>query len=146
MLVAPWRRPLPARSCPPEHPLARKRRLQVADLANQRFCAPPRAGIWLTYYEVLEQFCAQGGFEPDVAYTIRETAVGQALVAAGLCISIMGEHTVPRPRPGVAVRPLPGTQQPKRTLLAAWLRNRRVPAVLPMVELLQQEAAALLRP
>jgi DNA-binding transcriptional LysR family regulator len=131
---------------PPKHPLARKRGLQVADLANERFCAPPRAGIWLTYHEMLEEFCAQGGFQPDIAYTIGETAVGQALVAAGLCVSIMGEHTVPSPRPGVAVRPLPGAQRPKRTLLAAWLRNRQVPAVLPMIELLHEEAAALLRP
>ena len=129
---------------PPKHPLARKRGLRVADLANERFCAPPRTGIWLTYHEMLEEFCAQGGFTPDIAYTIGEIPVGQALVAAGLCVSIMGEHTVPRPRPGVAVRPLPGAQRPKRTLLAAWLRSRRVPAVLPMIELLQEEAASRL--
>jgi DNA-binding transcriptional LysR family regulator len=130
---------------PPDHRLASKRRLRVGDLAGERFCAPPRSGIWLTYHEMLEEFCAQGSFEPDIAYTIRETAVGQALVAAGLCISIMGEHTVPRPRPGVAVRPLPGARKPKRTILAAWLPNRRVPSVAPMIELLTEEAGARFR-
>jgi DNA-binding transcriptional LysR family regulator len=57
----------------------------------------------------------------------------------------MGEHTVPRPRPGVAVRPLPGKHEPRRTILAAWLRNRKVPALPPMVDLLAEEAAARMR-
>jgi DNA-binding transcriptional LysR family regulator len=131
---------------PPEHRLANKRQIKIADLANERFCAPPRTGTWTTYHEMLEQFCASGGFEPKIAYTLRETAIGQALVAAGLCISIMGEHTIPRPRPGIAVRPLPGSQKPTRTISAARLRNRQVPAVAPMVGLLAQEAAALLHP
>lgn len=89
---------------------------------------------------MLDKFCAEGGFEPDVTYTAQETAVGHALVAAGLCVAIMGEHTVPRPRPGVVVRPLPGQQNPKRTILAATLQNRRMPAVKPMLELLREEA------
>ena len=129
---------------PPRHRLAEKRRLNIADLANERFCAPPRTGTWTTYHEMLERFCSAADFEPNIAYTISETAIGQALVAAGLCISIMGEHTIPRPRPDVAVRPLPGTQQPKRTISAAWLRNRRVPAIAPMAGILAEEAAALL--
>ena len=108
--------------------------------------ARPPAGIWLTYHEMLDAFCAQGEFEPKVGYTIRETAFGQALVAAGLCISIMGEHTVPRPCPGVQVRPLPGAQKPKRTISAVWLHNRRLPAVAPMVDLLATQATTRLRP
>jgi DNA-binding transcriptional LysR family regulator len=131
---------------PPKHRLAQRRRIKVAELANERFCAPPRAGVWTTYHEMLERFCSAGGFEPNVAYTVRETAVGQALVAAGLCISIMGEHTVPRPPPGVAVRPLPGARRPSRTVSAVWLRNRRVPAVAPMVGLLADEADTRLSP
>jgi DNA-binding transcriptional LysR family regulator len=131
---------------PPDHRLVRQRRIKIADLAGDRFCAPARSGFGVTYRQMLDAFCAEGGFEPNVAYTAQETAVGQALVAAGLCIAIMGEHTVPRPRPGVAVRPLPGTQKPKRTILAAWLRNRRVPGVDPMLKLLREEASHWMRP
>jgi DNA-binding transcriptional LysR family regulator len=131
---------------PPDHRLARKRRIAIADLAGERFCAPARTGFGVTYREMLDAFCAEGGFEPNVAYTLEDTAVGQALVSAGLCVAIMGEHTVPRPRPGVAVRPLPGKQNPKRTILAAWLRNRKVPAVPRMVGLLAEEASRRMRP
>jgi DNA-binding transcriptional LysR family regulator len=131
---------------PPNHRLAAKRQIKVADLAGERFCAPARFGFGATYREMLDTFCAEAGFDANVAYTVQETAVGQALVAAGLCIGIMGEHTVSRPRPRVAVRPLPGKQKPKRTILAAWLRNRRVPAVTPMLELLREEASRRMRP
>lgn len=135
----PFRLVLPA-----AHRLARKRRIRASELARERFCAPPGAGTGASYREMLAQLCAAGGFEPDIAYTVHDINVGRALVAAGLCIAIMGEHTIPRPRPDVAVRPLPGGPRPQRTILAAWLRNRRVPAVAPMLRLLSEAAASRL--
>jgi DNA-binding transcriptional LysR family regulator len=121
---------------PPTHRLARKRSIRVQDLAGERFCAPPRTLAGSTYHQMLDAFCAQGGFAPTIAYPLRDIAIGRALVAAGLAIAIMGEHTVPHPRPDVAVRPLPGDQHPQRIISAAWLRNRQIPAVAPMLRML----------
>jgi DNA-binding transcriptional LysR family regulator len=136
----PYRLVLPA-----GHRLAAKRRIRVEDLAHERFNAPSRAGQGARYHEMLEDFCDEGGFAPDIAYTVSDVTVGRALITAGLCVGIMPELTIPQPRPEIAVRPLPGTRGTHRTVFAAWLRNRRVPAVAPMLRVLEQAAAARLR-
>ncbi len=130
---------------PAAHPLARKRRIAVADLEHERFSAPALAGQGRGYHDMLNAVCAQGGFEPDVAYVVQDVTVARALVTAGLCIGLMPELTIPHPRPDIAVRPLPGSLRPHRTIFAVWMRNRRVPGVAPMVRLLEQAAADWLR-
>ena len=131
---------------PPGHRLVRRQRLRLADLAGERFCAPPREGAGVTYHEMLDELCAEGGFQPTVAYTIGDVAVARALVAAGLGIAIMGQHTIPRTDTSVRVRPLPGGRAPARRITAAWLRGRRVPAVSRMLPLLSDAAAAHMGP
>lgn len=131
---------------PPGHRLVRRQRLRLADLARERFCAPPRQGAGVTYREMLDQLCAEGGFEPTIAYTIADVTVARALVAAGLGIAIMGGHTIPRGDTTVSFRPLPGPKAPARTINAVWLRGRRVPAVDRMLPLLTEAAAAHMRP
>ena len=98
------------------------------------------------YHAMLERVCARGGFEPDISHVVNDVTVGRALVTAGLCIGVMPELTIPLPRPDVAVRPLPGGSGEHRTVFAVWMRNRRVPAVAPMVRLLAEAAAARLTP
>jgi DNA-binding transcriptional LysR family regulator len=129
---------------PSDHRLARKRRIRVEELSGERFNAPMRAGQGASYHEMLEHFCDEGGFVPDIVYTVSDVTVGRALVTAGLCVGVMPELTIPLPRPDVAVRPLPGTRGTHRTVFALWLRNRRVPAVAPMLRILEQAAAARL--
>ena len=136
----PFRLVLPA-----GHRLARRQRLRLSDLARERFCAPPRTGAGVTYREMLDDVCAEGGFEPTIAYTIGDVAVARALVAAGLGVAVMGEHTIPRADTTVAVRPLPGGRAPARRIIATWLRGRRVPAVDRMLPLLTAAAAAQMR-
>jgi DNA-binding transcriptional LysR family regulator len=131
---------------PPGHRLTRKRRILLADLAGERFCAPQREGTGQTYREMLDSLCAEGGFAPRIGYHVSDLAVAQALVAAGLGIAVMGLHTIPPGTTSVAVRPLPGSLQPRRTILAARLRNRRVPGVAPMLRMLADAATAWMRP
>jgi DNA-binding transcriptional LysR family regulator len=128
-----------------EHHLARANRIRIEDLEHERFNSPSLAGQGAQYHEMLVELCDEGGFAPDVGYTVSDITVGRALVTAGLCIGIMPELTIPRPRPDVAVRPLPGTRQAHRAIFAAWLPNRRVPAVAPMLRQLKEAAAARLR-
>lgn len=131
---------------PPGHRLVRRQRLRLADLVHERFCAPPRHGAGVTYHEMLDQLCAEGGFQPTIAYTIGDVAVARALVAAGLGIAIMGEHTIPRSDTSVTFRTLPGTRAPARRITAIWLRGRSVPAVNRMLPLLTDSATAHMGP
>jgi DNA-binding transcriptional LysR family regulator len=130
---------------PPDHRLARKRRISSADLAREKFSAPERVGLGANvYHTMLERVCAPGGFEPDIAYLVTDVTVARALVTAGLCIAVMPELTIPLPRPDVAVRPLPAGADERRAVFAVWLKNRRVPAVAPMLRVMADCAATRL--
>jgi DNA-binding transcriptional LysR family regulator len=132
----PFRLVLPA-----AHPLARKQRIRVSDLKGERFSAPPREGEGLAYHAMLERICSDGGFMPNVAYTVPDVNISREFVSAGLCVSVMAELTIPRARPGIVVRHLPGPRKPQRTIFAVWLRKRHVPANAPMLELLTTAAS-----
>jgi hypothetical protein len=92
---------------------------------------------------MLERLCAEAGFEPDIAYVLRDVTVARAFVAAGLCVSLMPELTLPEPRSDIAVRPIRDVD-PFRSIYAAWLRGRRVASVAPMVRYLSDAATARL--
>ena len=130
---------------PAGHRLARRRRVGLADLAGERFAAPPRGPAPVDYRAMLEGLCRAAGFGPEVGYEVPDVTVGRAFVAAGLAVGVMPELALPPPRPDIAVRPIPGLD-PFRTVEAAWMARRRVPAVAPMVAQLAQAAAARLSP
>ncbi len=129
---------------PPTHPLASEREVQIAQLAAERFNGPPAEGFTLPYRTMLERLCREAGFEPNVAYVLRDVTVARAFVAAGLCVSLMPELTLPEPYTDVAVRPIRGID-PFRSIYATWLHGRRVPSVAPMVGYLTEAARARLR-
>jgi DNA-binding transcriptional LysR family regulator len=132
----PYRMVLPA-----GHRLARRRRVAVGDLAGERFIAPPHAATGgEDYRAMLDRTCAAAGFAPDIAYEIADVTVGRAFVAAGLAVGIMPELSLPQPRPDVAVKGVPGLD-PFRTVEAAWMERRTVPALAPMVRELARAAA-----
>jgi DNA-binding transcriptional LysR family regulator len=127
----------------PTHPLARRDEIHIGELSGERFNAPPAEGFTLPYRSMLELLCREAGFEPNVAYVLRDVTVARAFVAAGLCVSLMPELTLPKPHTDVAVRPIHGID-PFRSLYATWLRARRVPSVAPMVRYLADAAKARL--
>jgi DNA-binding transcriptional LysR family regulator len=128
---------------PAGHRLARRKRVGLADLAGERFTAPPREPSPRSYRTMLDEICAPAGFVPEVEYEVVDVTVARAFVAAGLAVGIMPELAVPPPRPDVAVKPVPGLD-PFRSVHAAWMARRRVPTVAPMVALLADAAAARL--
>jgi DNA-binding transcriptional LysR family regulator len=126
---------------PPDHRLSRQREIRIGQLAGERFNAPPAEGFTLPYRTMLEQLCLDAGFEPNIAYVLRDVTVARAFVAAGLCVSLMADLTVPEPRTDVVVRPIRDVD-PFRSIYATWMRGRRVPAVAHMLECLADAAAA----
>jgi DNA-binding transcriptional LysR family regulator len=127
---------------PLAHPLAHRRELTLADLAAERFTAPP-AGGFQPYRMLLERLCADAGFEPIVAYEVNDVTVARAFVAAGLGVAVLPDLALPPPHEDVAIRPLREIQ-PFRAIYATRLRDRRVPAVAEMVRYLGDAARARL--
>jgi DNA-binding transcriptional LysR family regulator len=124
----------------PAHPLARRRQLRLAELAAERFIAPPAEGFLLTYRTMLEQLCADAGFQPNIAHPVNDVTVARALVAAGLGVAVLPDLALSPPHQDVAVRPIRDIQ-PFRSVHATWLRGRRVPSVAQMVGCLTDASA-----
>jgi DNA-binding transcriptional LysR family regulator len=123
----------------PQHRLARRRELSIADLRGERFVGPRPDGAGVKYRAMLERQCASEGFTPEFAYTVDDVTVARTFVAAGLAVAVMPEMTIRHPRPDVSVKPLRGIE-PFRTIDVRWLRGRRVASVAPMVALLREAA------
>src|ERR671923_426180 len=134
----PYRVVLPA-----DHRLARRREIRIRDLGGERLNAPPAEGFTLPYRTMLERLCRDAGFEPNIAYVLRDVTVARAFVAAGLCVSLMAELMLPEPHSDVAVRPLCQVD-PFRSIYATWVTRRRVPSLAPMVRCLAAAARARL--
>jgi DNA-binding transcriptional LysR family regulator len=127
---------------PPDHRLARNRQVNLADLARDRFIAPPTE-VAPGYRAMIDRLCDDAGFTPEVRYIVRDVTVGRAIVAAGLSVALITDLAVDEPRPDVAVRPVQGLTL-ARSLYAVWLRGRRVPAIPAMASALAQAATARL--
>jgi DNA-binding transcriptional LysR family regulator len=127
---------------PLTHPLARLRKLRLADLAAERFTAPPGGGF-VPYRMLLERLCANAGFEPNIVHEVNDVTVARAFVAAGLGVAVLPELALPPPHQDVAVRPVRDIQ-PFRSIHATWLRRRRVPSVAQMVRYLTDAATTRL--
>jgi DNA-binding transcriptional LysR family regulator len=50
---------------PPRHRLARRREIDLADLAGNRFIAPPTE-VSASYRAMIDQLCGEAGFTPQV--------------------------------------------------------------------------------
>ena len=99
----------------PDHPLARKRRLRLEDLAGESWiqneCSGPCGRMHLAA-------CHAAGFDPRVEFQSDDYNVVQGLVAAGVGISLIPDLALAATRDDVVVRSL-GAQAPKRKILAA---------------------------
>jgi DNA-binding transcriptional LysR family regulator len=69
---------------PTGHPLARRRAVQLADLAEERWIA----GCLRCRANLLHE-CAEQGFAPDIAFTTDDNLVVQSLVAEGLGVAMI---------------------------------------------------------
>lgn len=133
----PYALAVPARGA-----LARKRRLEAADLATAKWCTAP---LGSPATDIVQRYCREhGGFEPDLAYPTDDVAMAQPLVSAGLAVSFLPSLELARPYPGVAVRPLPHAP-PGREVWCVQPANRRLPAARAMVARLREAAGAVVR-
>ena len=84
-----WRRLLiePLRLVvPPRHPLARRKRIRLAEVADEPFILL-REGYALRV--LTERLCAEAGFAPKIAFEGEEVETLRALVAAGLGVALL---------------------------------------------------------
>jgi DNA-binding transcriptional LysR family regulator len=121
---------------PIDHPLAKRRRLGLADLADEPWIG---SGSTAGCRKITEAVCREAGFAPKVAFESDETLACQALVAAGVGVTIMPRLALTAIHPGIVARRL--ADAPVRRILAARLEDGyRSAASEAMVQILQDVA------
>lgn len=124
---------------PSGHPLARRRRLDLARLSGETFVGlKPGYGL----RQITDAWCLAAGFAPQLAFAGDDIDTVRGLVAAGLGLALL---------PAEPDRPLVGTTQiavspaRARTIGVAWAADRPETAPVALFrEFLTQEGPALM--
>jgi DNA-binding transcriptional LysR family regulator len=121
---------------PTGHALADRRRLSLAHFADEPWIASTSVS---GCRRITESVCREAGFEPRVAFEADETLAAQALVAAGVGVTILPRLALTTIHPGVVARPL--RDAPVRNIQAARLEDAYCsPASEAMLQILQNVA------
>jgi DNA-binding transcriptional LysR family regulator len=129
---------------PSGHPLSRKPRVRLADLADETWIqdGDPRNLCGRLH----QSACLAAGFEPRIAFRSDDYNVVQGLVAAGVGVSLLPSLALANMREDIVVRSL-GQRAPARNIAAATLAGRyRSPATEAMLAILHEVAAEFVLP
>ena len=123
---------------PRHHPLANRRRLRLADLANEAWIGGQAD---CECNRLMNRACAAAGYAPRIAFETDDYTAMQGFVAAGVGVSLIAELGLTTVRDDIVVRDL-GRETPVRQIYAATLSGGyRSPATQAMVEILRDVAA-----
>ncbi len=122
---------------PAAHPLAQQPSIDLKDLRSETWIGGAPSSAW---YRIVRHVCQQVGFSPRADVATDDYTAVQALVAAGLGVSVIPGLAVRHPVPGVAVRPLVSAA-PVRSICAAWpVDGYQGPTLNAMVDGLRRAA------
>ncbi|WP_026360293.1 LysR family transcriptional regulator [Amycolatopsis nigrescens] len=111
-------------SVPAQHPLARRRQVRVAELADEDFVQLEH-GYGLR--QITDDVCAAAGFQPRITFEGQESDTVRGLVAAGFGVALLPRFGQAEP-PGVVEVPL--VPKVTRTIGLVWRAgDRPAPAV-----------------
>jgi DNA-binding transcriptional LysR family regulator len=122
-----------------DHRLVRRRRITIADLAQDRWIFPTLAHDH-PVTRVVSAACTEAGFEPEIAFRINDCQGAQALVAAGLGVSLLPRLAIHPLHRGVVSRPLSGTVPVRRVHAARLKAAHLTPAAAAFLSLLREVA------
>ncbi len=122
---------------PQDHPLARKRGVRLADLADEPWIGgEPNCECT----RMITNACMRSGFDPRIAFETDDYSAVQGFVAAGVGVSLVAELGLRPARDDIVVRPL-GRDTPVRQIFATALTGYRSPATAAMIEMLREVGA-----
>jgi DNA-binding transcriptional LysR family regulator len=126
---------------PAGHRLARRRRtLELSELSGEPWIGGAPTSAW---YRIAMDACRRAGFTPQADFASDDHIAVQALVAAGLGVSVIPGLAVVHPLPGLAVRKL-SSGAPRRHISAARPRDAyHGVAVTAMIDSLRRASQAL---
>jgi len=96
---------------PPRHRLARRKTIELADLADEPWIAPSRDGL-------VVRTCRAAGFEPRIAFLSSDPLAIRALIVSGLAVTLTSRLLAGQLH-GVQIAAVPG--EPARRAIYALL-------------------------
>ncbi|WP_344863540.1 LysR family transcriptional regulator [Amycolatopsis ultiminotia] len=129
---------------PSEHRLARRRRVGLADLADERWISVDHG---FPVDDVLRSLTVRTGVRPQIVQRINDFRITERLVAAGHGIALMPRYTMDTRRgSGLVARPLAGIRAAR--LVEAVCRTGALsrPAVATVIDEMRGEVTALTAP
>jgi len=125
---------------PPRHPLTKKPRVRLSDLEAERFILMEE-GHCLTDQSL--SFCHRHDLHPQVAFRSAQLETIQALVAAGVGISLIPKLALHPKRPGQPVYLSLADPKPMRTIGVLWRKeHHHSRAAREFLRLLQEACGA----
>ncbi|MBQ9015193.1 MAG: LysR family transcriptional regulator [Firmicutes bacterium] len=106
---------------PPEHPLARRKRISLADLADETFILMDEGA---EYNTALEGF-RRAGLTPNIGYEVYDDYTIMSMIRQGLGVSLLFRRVVHGFSEGVAVREL--SARLTRPVYLAWKNRDTLP-------------------
>lgn len=108
-------------SLPPNHPLTRKRAVAAADLEGERLIAM-KVGHCLG--DQVLGFCERRDLKPPISFRSAQLETIQALVSAGLGLSLIPAMAARGARPGAPAYRSLLPPKPQRKIVAVWPKQR----------------------
>lgn len=106
----------------PDHPLAGRKKVRIADLADTPLILYPKHQN-AQFKHSVQSLYRDAGITPFVAHQAYEIQTAIALVAAGLGVTFVGESVARHGRADVVFRHLEGSGSSQRSTLAATFRT-----------------------
>ncbi|MYW94670.1 LysR family transcriptional regulator [Amycolatopsis rubida] len=126
---------------PVGHRLARNRRVELADLADERWISVDHG---FPVDDVLRSLTVRTGVRPQIVQRINDFRITERLVAAGHGIALMPRYTMDTRRgSGLAGRPLAGIRAARLVEAVCRTGAANRPAVATVIDELRAEVAAL---
>jgi DNA-binding transcriptional LysR family regulator len=129
---------------PRDHPLAGRRRLKLAELADETWMHGSNEACSCPDGMIFVRACHTAGFEPRVALHNDDYAAIQGFVAAGVGVALIPQLALESVREDVVIRQLSAPKPTRRVVAAANGNGYRSPATEAMLEILREVSAGYL--
>lgn len=122
---------------PPEHPLVRRQRVDLAELAGESWIS---VDVGFPVDDVLRSLAVRTGVRPHVVQRVNDFRVIEQLVLDGHGVALLPRYTVDR---SVVLRPLAGVRAGRQLEVVSRRGAVQRAAVRPVLQELAAEAAAV---